>query len=91
MDGYLSRRAKGYSGNKSCPWELSVVSRYVNTKWHRRPPVSTIDEFHTLKNSIVIWEPNSSPPFENPSNQDSPKSRYAREILKMKPTNSTIL
>ena len=91
MDGYLSRRAKGYSGNKSCPWELSIVSTYVNTKWHPRPPVSTIDELHTLKNSVVIWEPNSLPPFENPSNQDSPKSRYAREIWKMKQTNSTIL
>ena len=84
MHGYLSRRAKGYSGNKSCPWELSVDSTYVNTKWHPRRPVSTIDELRTLKNSVVIWEPNSSPSFENPSNQDSPKSRYAIEILKMK-------
>ena len=54
MDGCLSRRAKGYSENKSCPWELSIVSTYVNTKWHPRPSVSTIDELHTLKNSVVI-------------------------------------
>ena len=82
MGGYLSRRAKGYSGNKSCVWEPSIVSTYVNTKWHPRSPASTIYELHTLKNSIVIWEPNSWPPFENQSNQDSPKSRYTREILK---------
>lgn len=37
----------------------------------------------TPKNSIVIWEPNSSPPFcfcKNQINQDDPKSYHAREI-----------